>query len=77
MYASAIVQASPTGEISFCVDNDYSGSTSKIDYIYTLDIKYNDELKEKTKKYPFFPEITKVNVDQFIDYQDETKIKMI
>ena len=73
MYASAIVQASPTGEISFCYDNDYSGSTSKIDYIYTLDIKYNDELKENTKKYPFFPEITKFNVDQFMIIK--TKLK--
>ena len=68
------MQASPNGEISVCDDNEYSGSTSNIGYIYTLDIKNKCELKQKTKKYPFFPETTKFNVDQFTDYQIEKKI---
>ena len=50
LYASAMIQALPTGENRVCDDNDYSGSTSTISYIYTLDIKYNDELKTKYKE---------------------------
>ena len=36
---------------------------------------YYDELKQKTKKYPFFPEKSKANIDQFTDYQNENKKK--
>ena len=32
-------------------------------------------MKQKTKKYPFFPEKTKANIDQFTDYQNENKKK--
>ena len=32
-------------------------------------------MKQKTKKYPFFPEKTKANIDQFTDYQKENKGK--
>ena len=38
-------------------------------------MKYNDELKEKTNKYPFFLEKTKANINQFTDYQNENKKK--
>ena len=64
-----MVQALPTGEISVFENPVYSRSKSNTGYIYTIDIKYNDELKQKTKKYPFFPEKTKANVDQFSDYK--------
>ena len=40
------------------------------DNIYTMDVKYNDELKQKTKKYPFFPEKTKANIDHFTEYEN-------
>ena len=73
-----MVQALPTGEISVCDDksftrSSYSSSTSSnnIGYIYTVDIKYDDELEQKTKKKPFFPETTQANIDQFTDYQNE------
>ena len=75
LYASAMVQALPTGEVKVCDGNDYTHSSSTKGYIYTVDVKYNDELKQKTKKYPFFPEKTKVNIDQFTDYQNENKKK--
>ena len=75
LYASAMVQALPTGQISMCNDNVYLQSSSTKDYIYTIDIKYNNDLKLKTKKYPFFPEKTKANIDQFTDYQNENKKK--
>ena len=57
-----MVQALPTGEIKLCdhpetgfADVVYTRSCSNTGYIYTIDIKYNDDLKQKTKKYPFFP----------------------
>ena len=82
LYASAMVQALPTGEIKvsdqrsgFAEDPIYTRSSSNTGYIYTIDIKYNDGLKQKTKKYPFFPEKTKANIDQFTDYQSENKTK--
>ena len=62
-----MVQALPTGEIKVCDTLDYTCSISIKCYIYTFDAKYN-ELKQKTKKYPFFPEKTKANIDQFTDY---------
>ena len=53
-----MVQALPTGEIKVCESNDYTQSSYTKGYIYTIDVKYNDELKQKTKKYPLFPEKT-------------------
>ena len=61
-----MVQALPTGEIKVCDlrsgfadDLVYTRSSSNTGYIYTIDIKYNDDLKQKMKKYPFYPEKTK------------------
>ena len=70
-----MVQILPTGEIKVCDGNDYTQSSSTKGYIYTIDVKYNDELKQKTKKHPFFPEKTKANIDQLTDYQNENKKK--
>ena len=75
LYASAMVQALPTGEIKICDGNDYTQSISTKGFIYTIDVKHNVELKQKTKKYPLFPEKTKANIDQFTDYQNENKKK--
>ena len=77
LYASAMVQALPTGEIKVCDGNDYTQSSSTKGYIYTIDVKYNEELKQKTEKYPFFPDKTKAKIDQFTDYQNENKKKDI
>ena len=84
LYASSMVQALPTGEIKVCdtLDPgtglpDYTRSSSNTGYFYTIDIKYNDELKQKREKYPFFPEKTKANIDQLTDYQNEKKRKDI
>ena len=80
LHASAMVQALPTGEIKVGEDQEtgladtvYTRSSSNIGYIHTIDIKYNDDLKQKTKKYLFFPEKTKANINQFTDYQNEKK----
>ena len=71
-----MVQALPTGEIKVCNNLEtcfanivYTRSNSNTGYIYTLDIKCNDDLKKKTKKHPFFPEKTKASVDTFRDYK--------
>ena len=74
LYASAMVQALPPGEIKVC-DLVYISSSSTKGYIYTIDIKYNDDLKQKTNKYPFFPEKTRANIGQFTDYQNVNKKK--
>ena len=81
-YASAMVQALPTGEISMCDPGTcftnnlvYNRSSSNTGYIYTIDIKYSDESKQKTNKYLFFPEKTKACVDQFTDYENVNKKK--
>ena len=88
LYASARVQALPTGEISVCENNpgtvlacheqssfadNYTRSSSNTGYIYTIDIMYNNDLKLKTKKYPFFPEKTRASIGQFTDYQNVKK----
>ena len=65
LYASAMVQALPTGEIKVCDGNDNTQPSSTKLYIYTIDVKYNYELKQKTEKYPFFPDKTKAKIDQF------------
>ena len=69
-----MVQALPTGEIKVC-DLVYTSSSSTKGYIYTIDIKYNDDLKQKTNKYPFFPEKTRAKIGQFTDYQNVNKKK--
>ena len=69
-----MVQALPTDEIKVC-DIIYTSSSSSMGYIYTIDIKYNDDLKQKTNKYPFFPEMTRANIGQFTDYQNVNKKK--
>ena len=73
LYSSAMVQALPTGEISVCYNAVYTRFSSNTAYIYNNDIKSNDELKQKTKNYPFFPEKTKGDIEQFTDYQNENK----
>ena len=59
--SSAMEKALPTGEISLCDDKCYSRSISSssassfnIGYINTIDTKHDDELEQRTKKYPFF-----------------------
>ena len=53
-----MVQALPTGEIKVCDTLNYTSSISTKGYIYTIDVKFKDELKQKTKKYPFLLEKT-------------------
>ena len=44
---------------------------SKIGYFVEVDLKYPDNIKEKTKNFPFAPESKKINPDDFSDYMKE------
>ena len=68
-----MVQTLPTGEIKLCDDVIHTPQTINISYIYTIDVKYNQDLEQKTKKCPFFPE--KTNIEQFTDWQNDTEKK--
>ena len=46
---------------------------SDIGYFVEADLKYSDNIKEKTKKFPFAPMNKKINPDNFNDYMKEIK----
>ena len=69
-----MVQALTTGEIKVCDKIVCTRSSSNKGFIYTIHIKDND-LKMKTKKYPFFAEKTKCDIGQFTDYRNKNKKK--
>ena len=46
---------------------------SDIGYFIEVDLKYPDNIKEKTKKFPFAPVNQKINHDNFNDYMKEIK----
>ena len=65
-----MVQAIPTGEsvcarqmnIHHLTKPSPQSSFADIGYMYIIDIRYINQLYEKTKKFPFFPEKTKANI---------------
>ena len=69
LYPTCMVQDLPTGEMKELRNLTYSKSTAKYGFIYEVDLHYPDELKDKTHKFPFCPENTTANVDEFSDYQ--------
>ena len=46
---------------------------SDIGYFIEVDLKYPDNIKKKTKKFPFCSENKKINPDNFSDYMKEIK----
>ena len=48
---------------------------SDIGYFLEVDLKYPDNIKEKTKNFPFFPENKKIDPDKFNDYLKKIKPK--
>ena len=44
-----------------------------IGYLVEVDLKYPDDIKEKTKYFPFAPVNKKINLVSFIDYMKEIK----
>ena len=48
---------------------------SDIGYFLEVDLKYPDNIKEKTKYFPFCPENKKINPDKYNDYMNKIKPK--
>ena len=46
---------------------------SDIGYFLEVDLKYPDNIKEKTKNFPFCPENKKINPDKYNDYMKKIK----
>ena len=77
LYASAMVQALPTGEISKCNDIVYLQSSSTKSYIYTIDIKYNNDLKLKKRNIHSFRNRQKLTLISLQTIKMKTKRKDI
>ena len=70
-----MVQALPTVEYNVSIKIKYYMSVIITGYIYTIDVRYNDELKQKTKKYTLFPKIQKLMLNSFQIIKMKTKGK--
>ena len=46
---------------------------SEIGYFLEVDLKYPDDIKEKTRYFPFCPEIEKINPDKYNEYMNSIK----
>ena len=57
--------------------NEYLNTPDEADigYFFEGDLKYPDDMKEKTKKFPFCPENKKINPDKYNDYMNKIKPK--
>ena len=78
LYGHSMSQYLPYDEIKF--DNNISledilntPDDSDIGYFIEVDLQYPDNIKEKTKNFPFAPINKKVNPDNFNDYMKEIK----
>ena len=78
LYGHSMSEPLPYDEIKF--DNNVkledilnSPDDNDIGYFVEVDLKYPDNLKEKTKNFPFCQENKKINPDNFNDYMKEIK----
>ena len=78
LYGHSMSQYLPYDEIKF--DNTVKledilncPDGSDIGYFVEVDLKYPDNIKEKTKNFPFAPMNKKINPDKFSDYMKEIK----
>ena len=76
LYGHSMSEPLPYDEIKF--DNNVkleeilkTPDDSDIGYFVEVDLKYPDDIKEKTKKFPFAPVNKKINPDDFSDYMKE------
>ena len=74
LYPSCLVEELPIGEFIKCNDQYYE-TTKDGDFgiIYEINIKYTNDLKQKTEVLPYFPENSKPYTKEFTDYQDVNK----
>ena len=78
LYGWAMSESLPYDEIK--LDNNVNlqdilntRDDSDIGYFVEIDLKYPDNIKQKTKNFPFAPENKKNNPDNFNDYMKENK----
>ena len=78
LYGDSMSQPLPYDEIKF--DNNVkledilnTPDDGDIGYFVEVDLKYSDNIKEKTKHFPFAPENKKINPNDFNDYMNEIK----
>ena len=78
LYGHSMSELLPYDEIKF--DNNVNledilntPDDSNIGYFIEIDLKYPDNIKEKTKNFPFAPENKKINPNNFNDYMKEIK----
>ena len=69
-----MVEDLPIGEFIKCNDLLYE-ITKDEDFgiIYEINIKYNNDLKQKTEVFPYFPENSIQYTEEFTDYQEVNK----
>ena len=69
-----MVEDLPIGEFIKCNDLLYE-ITKDEDFgiIYEINIKYNNDLKQKTEVFPYFPENSIPYTEEFTDYQEVNK----
>ena len=78
LYGHSMSEPLPYDEIKFdknvkLEDILNTPDDSDIGYFVEVDLKYPDNIKEKTKKFPFAPVNKKINPDNFSDYMKEIK----
>ena len=78
LYGHSMSEPLPYDEIKF--DNDFkledilnTPDDSHIGYFIELDLTYPNNIKEKTRNFPFAPMNKKINPDNFNDYMKEIK----
>ena len=76
LYGDSMSQSLPYDEIKFdknvnLEDILNTPDDSDIAYLIEVDLKYPDNIKEKTKNFPFCPENKKTNPDTFSNYMKE------
>ena len=74
LYPSCIVEDLPIGEFIKCNDLLYE-TTKDGDFgiMYEINIKYNNDLKQKTEVFPYFPENSIPYTEEFTDNQEVNK----
>ena len=78
LYGYAMSQSLPYQDLKFDPSTDIetilsAPDDSEIGYFVEVDLKYPDEIKDKTKNFPFCPENKFSPTDSFADYMDLNK----
>ena len=80
LYGHSMSQMLPYDEIKFekdiCLEEILNKSDdNEIGYVLEVDLNYPDNIKEKTKTFPFCPENKKINPNKYNDYMNNIKPK--